>query len=193
MNVAKQQKILERTKLFKLMLSGIDLLPVQLSNDWLKATGKKIIQTYTITECGVVMANPNSKIDDSKILFRALNNVDVKLKEKELFIKSPGMLKDFSINKSSPSLFDENGYFPTGDLFDQHNETKNYEFIKRKNQCAIKVAGFKVYPLEIENIVKKYALIKDVYVLGVPDYAMGEIVGAIIISKQRFQIDEFQT
>ena len=44
--------------------------------------------------------------------------------------------------------------------------------------------GENLYPVEIENYLRKYDKIKDVAVIGFPDPRLGEIAGAIIEIKE---------
>ena len=48
----------------------------------------------------------------------------------------------------------------------------------------LKVAGIKVYPLEIELVLMSHPVIKEVAVVGVKEKLRGEIPKAIIVPKK---------
>jgi len=78
---------------------------------------------------------------------------------------------------NAPSPFDADGWFNTQDLVETDGE---YIRIFGRKSELINVAGEKVHPTEIENVLLQLENVKDVTVYGRPNPITGEIVAAKI-------------
>lgn len=58
-------------------------------------------------------------------------------------------------------------------------------FLVGRKRDLIKCGGFQIYPSEIEEVLLKYHLIKDVCVTGVPDERMGHIPKAFVVLRTK--------
>jgi fatty-acyl-CoA synthase len=76
------------------------------------------------------------------------------------------------------SAFDADGYFLTGDLGSLDDDGR-VRFRGRLKEM-IKTGGINVAPLEVEETLLQHPDVKEVYVIGVPDRAKGEIVAAVL-------------
>jgi fatty-acyl-CoA synthase len=76
------------------------------------------------------------------------------------------------------ATFDRDGYFLTGDLglLDDDGRVRFRGRLKE----MIKTGGINVAPLEVEEVLLQHPDVKQVYVVGVPDRARGEIVAAVL-------------
>ena len=82
----------------------------------------------------------------------------------------------------------------TGDMAKQ-DEEGFYYLVDRKKDVIV-CGGENLYPVEIENFMRKFDKIKDVAVIGLPDKRLGEIPAAIVELKagencEQAEIDEF--
>ena len=59
-----------------------------------------------------------------------------------------------------------------------------------RGSSCINSAGEKIYPEEVEEIIKKHHEVKDALVVGVPDPRWGQIVVAVVELKNGFTLDE---
>ncbi|MBR0189527.1 MAG: AMP-binding protein, partial [Clostridia bacterium] len=82
----------------------------------------------------------------------------------------------------------------TGDMAKQDEEGFIYLVDRKKD--VIVCGGENLYPVEIENFMRKFDKIKDVAVIGLPDKRLGEIPAAIVEIKSgekctQEEVDEF--
>jgi acyl-CoA synthetase (AMP-forming)/AMP-acid ligase II len=72
----------------------------------------------------------------------------------------------------------KDGWFKSGDLgyLDENGEIR---VVDRKKEC-INTGGEKVFPLEVEEVIKQHSQVDDVCVIGVPDDEWGHTIRAVI-------------
>jgi long-chain acyl-CoA synthetase len=73
----------------------------------------------------------------------------------------------------------------TGDL--AYQDTEGYFYLIGRKSEMIKVSGYRVSPLEIEEVISTYSGIKEVAVVGLPDERAGQKIVAVIVGEN---IDE---
>ena len=71
------------------------------------------------------------------------------------------------------------GWFRTGDMATIDED--GYFFIVDRKKDMIIRGGYNVYPREIEEVLYEHPAVSEAAVIGVPDDAMGEEVGAAIV------------
>ena len=96
----------------------------------------------------------------------------------ELALKGPGVMKCYYRNPKATEEVMRGEWLLTGDMA-QQDEEGFYYLIDRKKDVIV-CGGENLYPVEIENFLRKYPKIKDVAVIGLPDKRLGEIAAAII-------------
>ena len=96
----------------------------------------------------------------------------------ELAVKGPGvMLCYFNDEKATEDVL-RDGWLFTGDMA-QEDEDGFIYLVDRKKDVIIS-GGENIYPVQIEDFLRKHDAIKDVAVIGLPDSRLGEITAAII-------------
>jgi long-chain acyl-CoA synthetase len=73
------------------------------------------------------------------------------------------------------------GWFRTGDMA-RRDEDGYYFIVDRKKDLIIR-GGYNVYPREIEEVLHEHPAVAEVAVIGIPDAALGEEVGAAVALK----------
>jgi acyl-CoA synthetase (AMP-forming)/AMP-acid ligase II len=95
----------------------------------------------------------------------------------EMAIKSPGIFPGYYKRPDlTEKVFDEEGYFYTGDLFEiagDGNKLDRYRFVSRLKDIIVR-GGFKISPEEIEALVMGHPGIAEAAVVGYPDKRLGE-------------------
>jgi long-chain acyl-CoA synthetase len=81
-----------------------------------------------------------------------------------------------------------NGWLRTGDL--GYKDSDGYLYLSGRKDELIRVAGMKVFPGEVEDVLKDHPDIADVCAVGVPDRASGQVVKAYVIRAEGSHIDE---
>lgn len=112
----------------------------------------------------------------------------------ELALKGPGIMKCYYRNEKATAEVMRGEWLLTGDMAKQ-DEDGFYYLVDRKKDVIV-CGGENLYPVEIENFMRKFDKIKDVAVIGLPDKRLGEIPAAIIELKSgekatQEEIDEF--
>ena len=82
----------------------------------------------------------------------------------------------------------KNGWLYTGDMAMRDEDGFIY-LVDRKKDVII-TGGENLYPVQIEDFLRKHDAIKDVAVIGLPDARLGEIATAIIEIKEGCTADE---
>lgn len=101
----------------------------------------------------------------------------------ELAVKGPGvMLCYYNDKKATDEVLDSEGWLYTGDMA-QEDEDGFIYLVDRKKDVIIS-GGENLYPVQIEDFLRKHEAVKDVAVIGLPDNRLGEIAAAIIELKE---------
>ncbi len=145
-----------------------------LSKETLKTVnglGYHLYNGYGMTEIGVtsVELSPDVKERNTSSVGKALTNVEYKIVDDELLVKSPFIhLYRLKEGKRIEQDVDKEGYFHTGDLA-KINEN-GYVFIKgKKKEVIIASNGENIYPDEIECKFKNIEGINSLSLLGIKE------------------------
>lgn len=112
----------------------------------------------------------------------------------ELCVKGPGVMTCYYNNPEATAETLKDGWLYTGDVAMQDED--GFIFLVDRKKDVIVSGGENIYPVQIENFIRKYEKVKDVAVIGLPDHRLGEITAASIEIKDGFtctkeEIDEF--
>ena len=135
----------------------------------------KFTQTYGLSEVGIL----RSKSKSSNSLWVKIGGEDYKTRVVDgmLEIKSKSSMLGYL---NAPNPFTKDGWFKTGDSVEVDGDF--FKILGRKSEI-INVGGEKVYPQEVENIILKYFLVKDVTIYKQKNQILGNIVCADILLK----------
>lgn len=172
--------------------AGISL-PAEVAKRFYTRFGLYPRNFYGTSETGCISINLNENIEtalDSVGL--PLNCTKVKImlengkiaeagKIGEIIIKTPTCGRWYYIGNNKKKSLLKNGFFYTGDI--GKIDKKGNLYILGRNPSFINVAGAKVDPKEVEEVLKGYPGIKEVVVIGFLDRLRGEAVKAIIVSE----------
>ena len=107
----------------------------------------------------------------------------------ELAVRGDGVMRCYyKDEKATAEVLDSEGWLYTGDMAKQDEEGFIY-LVDRKKDVII-TGGENLYPVQIEDFLRKHNAIKDVAVIGLPDARLGEIAAAIIEVKEGFSLTE---
>jgi acyl-CoA synthetase (AMP-forming)/AMP-acid ligase II len=96
----------------------------------------------------------------------------------ELAVKGPGVMTCYYNDEKATSEVLKDGWLLTGDMAKQ-DEDGFYYLVDRKKDVIVS-GGENIYPVQIEDFLRKFDAVKDVAVIGLPDRRLGEISAAII-------------
>ncbi len=100
----------------------------------------------------------------------------------ELAVKGPGVMLCYFNDEKATNEVLHDGWLYTGDMAREDEEGFIY-LVDRKKDVIIS-GGENLYPVQIEDFLRKHEAIKDVAVIGLPDSRLGEIAAAIIELKE---------
>ncbi len=106
----------------------------------------------------------------------------------ELAVKGPGVMLCYYNDEKSTNEVLHGEWLHTGDMA-QEDEDGFIYLVDRKKDVIIS-GGENLYPVQIEDFLRKHEAIKDVAVIGLPDARLGEIAAAIIEIKEGCKADE---
>ncbi len=107
----------------------------------------------------------------------------------ELWIRGPGVCKEYFIapGKTIP-VVDNDGWFRTNDLM-RKDKDGFFHFMARSSGM-MKVGGIKVFPTEIENVLRAHPSIDEIVVIKVDDTLHGEVPKAFIVTKPGMPLNQ---
>lgn len=106
----------------------------------------------------------------------------------ELAVKGPGVMKCYFNDEKATreTLYD--GWLMTGDM--AYEDEDGFIFLVDRKKDVIISGGENLYPVQIEDFLRKNDNIKDAAVIGLPDDRLGEIAAAIIELKEGAECTE---
>jgi acyl-CoA synthetase (AMP-forming)/AMP-acid ligase II len=100
----------------------------------------------------------------------------------EVAAAGPNIMKGYvSGDHVSSGRIDAEGRLRTGDL--GRIDEDGFLWLVGRSSDMIKSAGERVFPGELEEILKKHSGVEDVAVLGLPDPALGERIAALVVPR----------
>ena len=180
----------------KAAFCGADTLPEKLKRDFdelvQKSGGKaKLLEGYGLTEAvTAVMAMPLTEYRPNSMgipfpdMYAKIvePGTDKELPPKEigeLVISGPDVMMGYLKNEEETKRVlkrhsDGLIWLHTGDL--AYMDEDGFFYFKQRLKRMLKVSGYNVYPSEVENVLSKHPLVKNVCVIGVKDeYQMTKV------------------
>lgn len=106
----------------------------------------------------------------------------------ELCVAGPGVMTCYYKDEKATDEVLRDGWLYTGDMATEDEDGFIY-LVDRKKDVIIS-GGENLYPVQIENFIRKMDAVKDVAVIGLPDPRLGEAAAAIIEIKEGFSLTE---
>lgn len=100
----------------------------------------------------------------------------------ELAVKGPGVMTCYYKDEKATADVLQDGWLFTGDMAREDEDGFIY-LVDRKKDVIIS-GGENLYPVQIEDFLRKNSKIKDAAVIGIPDSRLGEIAAAIVELKE---------
>lgn len=175
--------------------SGGAPLPVPLVEQYQQEKGVRFKQGFGMTEYGPgLFALPaEDAIRKAGSIGRPNFFIDVQVVDNdnnplgpnevgELVLKGPSGCSGYWNNpEASAAVYDDEGWFHTGDLV-RYDEEWYFYVVDRKKDMFISGAE-NIYPAEIEAVLYKHPAVQMCAVVGIPDEKWGEVGKACVILK----------
>jgi long-chain acyl-CoA synthetase len=106
----------------------------------------------------------------------------------EIVIRGHNVMKGYwGRPDATENAITNDGWFHTGDM--ARVDEDGYFFIVDRKKDMIIRGGYNVYPREIEEVLYEHPAVMEAAVVGVPDSALGEEVGAAVVLCKGEQLD----
>src|SRR4051794_17580882 len=176
----------------RLCISGGSAMPVEVMRGFEKAFDCKVLEGYGLSETSPV-ASFNHPDRDRKpgSIGTPIQGVEMRVVDDdgdevaqggigEIAIRGHNVMKGYwNRPDATADVLDDDGWFRTGDMATVDDD--GYFFIVDRKKDMIIRGGYNVYPREIEEVLYEHPAVSEAAVVGVPDEAMGEEVGAAVV------------
>jgi long-chain acyl-CoA synthetase len=186
----------------RICVSGSAPLPREVEKRFEELTGGNLVEGYGLTEASpVTHANPvvgRRKTGSIGLPLPSTDQRIVDLSDRtrpappempgELEVKGPQVMLGYLGQPEETAAVLHDGWLLTGDIATIDEE--GYAFIVDRKKDMIDVAGLKVYPREVEEVLFQHPGVKDAAVIGRPNEKLGEVVHAVVILRPGVQVSE---
>jgi long-chain acyl-CoA synthetase len=175
--------------------SGLDLLVsagARLENPTIhtfkRSFGVKIHSFYGTSETGGISYDDSPDVEEEATIGRALPGVRITLRPEEgapvaggrVHVAGEGVASGYAGGETGDGAFRDGGFL-TGDF--GRFDTRGRLILTGRASSFINVAGRKVQPEEVEQVLRTMSGIEDVRVIGAPDPVRGQQIVACIVSR----------
>ncbi len=168
----------EITKTFggklRVIITGAAAINPQVVRDF-KTFGIPVYLGYGLTECSPLVIGNNDRLELADSVGTPLPGVSIKIRNPdasgvgEILVKGPMvMLGYYQDEKATSEVFDEDGWFCTGDLGSVDDEGR-YRIVGRIKNVIVTKNGKNIYPEEVEYYLNNHPFVAESMVFGEED------------------------
>jgi len=181
----------------KIAESGGMFTRQRINESFRQVFGLPLLSVWGSTETsGIAIANPTDVCRMDGSIGRVCPHYQVKLVDEEgrevsepgvvgeMYFKGPGVVSGYD---EYPFGQDAEGWYASGDMA-KMDDSGYYYYIERKSGM-IKMAGLKIYPLQVELVLLEHPKITEVAVLGVADRRKGCVPKAFVVVQDGMSLD----
>jgi long-chain acyl-CoA synthetase len=187
------------TSTLRLCISGGSAMPVEVMRAFEREFDCIILEGYGLSETSPVASfnHPDRERKPGSI-GTPIEGVEMKAVDDddhevatgevgEIVIRGHNVMKGYWQRAEATEEVMRGGWFHTGDMATVDDD--GYFFIVDRKKEMIIRGGYNVYPREIEEVLYEHPAVSEAAVVGVPDDALGEEVGAAIVLRSGQQAD----
>ena len=190
----------EDLRSLRFTVSGGEPLPDAVYDGFHQKFGIEINEGYGLTETSPVTNWCRPSEQRRKCVGRALSGVDQRIvspdgavlgpnQDGEVRMKGPNIMKGYlNLPDETAAVFDEHGYFKTGDM--GRLDEQGFLSITGRIKEMLIIGGENVFPREIEEVLNRHESVKDSAVIGMQDGMRGEVALAFVELKEGASFDE---
>jgi long-chain acyl-CoA synthetase len=178
------------TSTLEVCASGGSAMPVELMRSFEEAFGCKVLEGYGLSETSPVASfnHPDRERKPGSI-GTPVDGVEMKVVDDddndvapgevgEIVIRGHNVMKGYWNRAEATEEVMRGGWFHSGDMAKIDDDGYFY-IVDRKKDLIIR-GGYNVYPREIEEVLYEHPDVREAAVVGIPDDALGEEVGAAV-------------
>jgi long-chain acyl-CoA synthetase len=99
----------------------------------------------------------------------------------ELWVRTPAMISGYADGTDLGDRLSPDGWFRTGDV--ARIDPDGFVWIEGRVSDMVNRGGLKVYPAEVEEVLRLDPAVTDAAVVGVPDDRLGEVPWAFVVTR----------
>jgi long-chain acyl-CoA synthetase len=173
--------------------SAAATMPQEISRRWAERFGRPVYEGYGLTESSPFACYNHDLRHKLGSVGTAVENFELRIVDEtdhdvpagtwgEVVIRGPGVMKGYWGKPADTAIALRNGWLHSGDTGVMDDE--GYVFIVDRIKDMVNVAGFKVWPAEVEQVLYRHPAVKEAAVYGVADPRKGESVRAAIVLRE---------
>lgn len=185
-----------RARRGRLKLTVAGGMPVnrRVADGWRAAFGVPVVEGYGLTEASPIVCANRVDIESfsgklglplpsTEVAITDIDGTEVALGEiGEIRVRGPQVMKGYlGQPEETAQVLTPQGWLRTGDM-GRMDDAGYVEFVDRCKDIIV-VSGFKAFPAEIEEVVKRLAGVRDAAAVGVPDDRTGEAVALFVVAQ----------
>ena len=183
----------------RFLRSSSSALPQQLMIDLERLFQAPVIESYGMTECGMIACNPLPPRTRKPRSAGVATTIDIKVQDEngnflaagtegEIVLRGACVMSGYEADAKVNAESFANGWFRTGDQgFIDH---EGYLFITGRLKEIINRGGEKIAPLEIDQALLEHPLVQQAVTFPVPNDVLGEEVAAAVVLSADGEVGE---
>jgi long-chain acyl-CoA synthetase len=184
----------------RFIVSGSEPLPAAVFNGFREKFNVTINEGYGLTETAPVTNWCRPQDHRPKSVGMALPDVRIKIvdaqgnaldtdQEGEICITGPNIMAGYyNLPDETAAVFDDEGYFRTGDM--GRVDADGHLYITGRIKEMLIIGGENVFPREIEEVIIQHPSVHACAVIGVPDDSRGEVPLAFVEINEDHEFSE---
>jgi long-chain acyl-CoA synthetase len=173
-------------------MSAASTMPEEISRRWTERFGRRVFEGYGLTECSPFACYNDAVEHRFGSVGRAVRDFTLAIFDEndrevprgtwgEIVIRGPGVMQGYWNKPAETAEALRGGWLHSGDI--GRMDEDGYVYIVDRVKDMVNVAGFKVWPAEVEQYLYKMPQIHECAVYGIPDAAKGEQVAVAVVAK----------
>jgi long-chain acyl-CoA synthetase len=174
----------------RLSFSAAAMLPGDVESRWTTASGLPVSQGYGLTESSPFATYNHEHRHRPGSVGTPIENVEVRVVDEqdrevpdgelgEIVIRGPNVMRGYLGKPEDTAWTLRGGWLHSGDI--GRRDDDGYFYVVDRVKDMVNVAGFKVFPREVEVVLFEHPAVAEVAVLGRPDPIKGEVVRACVV------------
>ena len=182
----------ERLAGVRSFFSAAATMPVEVAHAWQATYGRPIHEGYGLTETSPFASYNHQRAYRPGSVGTPIDQVELKVVDAddrpvptgawgEIVIKGPNVMLGYWRRPEETAAALRGGWFHTGDV--GYVDGDGYLYLVDRVKDMINVAGVKVWPREVEEVLYRHPGVKESAVVGVPDPLRGEVARAWVVAR----------
>jgi acyl-coenzyme A synthetase/AMP-(fatty) acid ligase len=173
-----------------LSVIGAAVSPAEIATGRAALTANLVVD-YGCNEVGpIALLGPGDDPDTAGCVGRLLENVEARVDDEsgqplapgavgELGFRAPWMATGFADSTATTRELFRDGWFYPGDT--GRIDAQGRVYLAGRSREVINCGGMKIWPEEIENVIRRHSLVADVAVTGLPHPVAGQVAAAFVV------------